>query len=174
MNAAVSGEGVELTPYSPMWPATFDIEKARLDEIFGAGAFLIEHVGSTAVPGLGGKPIIDILVGAPAVEVFDRHIPALVATGYRHVEEFQLAFPQRRFLVKPNGQPGHFNLNAVRYDTPFWHDLIAFRDVLRSDPGIAERYWRLKGALASRFRNDRQAYSNAKTEFIQNALKLRR
>lgn len=174
MNAGVSNEAIELSPYSPMWPVTFDIEKGRLAAIFGADAMLIEHVGSTAVPGLGGKPIIDILVGAPAVEVVDRYIPALVESGYRHVEEFQLAFPQRRFLVKMHGQPGHFNLNAVRYDTPFWNDLIAFRDILRADPGIAERYWRLKGLLATRFRNDRQAYSNAKTEFIQSALKLRR
>ena len=174
MNASVSNEGVELTPYSPMWPVTFDIEKGRLIEVFGPDAVIIEHVGSTAVPGLGGKPIIDILVGAPSVEVFDRYIPALVESGYRHVEEFQRAFPQRRFLVKTHGQPGHFNLNAVKYDTPFWNDLIAFRDILRADPGIAERYWRLKGLLATRFRNDRQAYSNAKTEFIQSALKSRR
>lgn len=173
MNATVS-ETIELTPYSPMWPVTFDIEKGRLTEIFGADAVIIEHVGSTAVPGLGGKPIIDILVGAPSVEVFDRYVPALVETGYKHVEEFKLAFPQRRFLVKTHGQPGHFNMNAVKYDTPFWKDLIAFRDVLRADPVVAERYWRLKGLLATRFRNDRQAYSNAKTEFIQNALKLRR
>ena len=174
MNATVTNETIELTPYSPMWPVTFDIEKARLVEIFGSDAVIIEHVGSTAVPGLGGKPIIDILVGAPAVEVFDRYIPALVETGYKHVEEFQRAFPQRRFLVKTHGQPGYFNLNAVKYDTPFWKDLIAFRDVLRGDPVIAERYWRLKGLLATRFRNDRQAYADAKTEFVQNALKLRK
>jgi GrpB-like predicted nucleotidyltransferase (UPF0157 family) len=171
MNTTVP-EAIELSPYSPMWPVTFDIEKGRLVEIFGSDAVIIEHVGSTAVPGLGGKPIIDILVGAPSVEVFDRYIPALVETGYKHVQEFQVAFPQRRFLVKTHGQPGHFNLNAVRYDTPFWKDLIAFRDGLRADSGVAERYWRLKGLLATRFRNDRQAYSNAKTEFIQSALKM--
>ena len=174
MSAATTPEILELTPYSPMWPVTFDIEKGRLTEIFGADAVIIEHVGSTAVPGLGGKPIIDILVGAPSVELVDRYIPALVESGYRHVEEFQRAFPQRRFLVKTHGMPGHFNLNAVKYDTPFWRDLIAFRDILRADPGIAERYWRLKGLLATRFRNDRQAYADAKTEFIGNALKSRR
>ena len=173
MNASVS-EVIELSPYSPMWPVTFDIERGRLTEILGADAVIIEHVGSTAVPGLGGKPIIDILVGAPAVEVMDRHIPALVETGYRHVEEFMRAFPQRRFLVKTHGMPGHFNLNIAKYDTLFWKDLIAFRDILRADPGIAERYWRLKGLLATRFRTDRQAYADAKTEFIQNALKTRR
>jgi GrpB-like predicted nucleotidyltransferase (UPF0157 family) len=174
MNAAVTPEPLELTPYSPMWPVTFDMEKGRLTEIFGADAMIIEHVGSTAVPGLGGKPVIDILVGAPSVELVDRYIPALVESGYRHVEEFQRAFPQRRFLVKAHGMPGYFNMNAVRYDTPFWKDLILFRDILRSDQVIAERYWRLKGLLSTRFRNDRQAYADNKTEFIQNALKTRR
>ena len=174
MNEAAPPEPLELTPYSPMWPVTFDIEKGRLTEIFGADAVLIEHVGSTAVPGLGGKPVIDILVGAPSVEVFDRYIPALVESGYRHVEEFKHAFPQRRFLVKPQGMPGYFNMQVARYDTPFWKDLLLFRDILRSDPVIAERYWRLKGLLSTRFRNDRQAYSDNKTEFIQNALKTRR
>jgi GrpB-like predicted nucleotidyltransferase (UPF0157 family) len=174
MNAAVPPEPLELTAYSPMWPVAFEIEKGRLAEIFGADAVIVEHVGSTAVPGLGGKPIIDILVGAPSVEVFDRYIPALVESGYRHVEEFQRAFPQRRFLVKAQGMPGYFNMHAVRYDTPFWKDLILFRDILRSEPMIAERYWRLKGLLSTRFRSDRQAYSDNKTEFIQNALKTRR
>ena len=133
MNSAVPPEPLELTAYSPMWPVAFDIEKGRLTEIFGTDAVIIEHVGSTSVPGLGGKPIIDILVGAPSVEVFDRYIPALVESGYRHVEEFQHAFPQRRFLVKAHGMPGYFNMNVTRYDTPFWKDLILFRDILRSD-----------------------------------------
>jgi GrpB-like predicted nucleotidyltransferase (UPF0157 family) len=170
MNAATTPEVVELTAYSPLWPAVFDIEKGRLTEIFGADAVLVEHVGSTAVPGLGAKPVIDILVGAPTLAVVERHIPQLVESGYRYVPEFERAFPQRRFLVKLHGHPGTFHLNAVVYDTPFWKDLIAFRDILREDPGIAERYWRLKGLLAARFRNDREAYANAKSEFVRNAL----
>lgn len=170
MNAAATPEIVELTAYSPLWPAVFDIEKSRLVDIFGADAVLIEHVGSTAVPGMGAKPIIDILLGAPTLAVVDRHIPQLVETGYRHVSEFEHANPDRRFLVKVHGHPGHFQLHAVVYDTPFWKDLLAFRDVLRADPGLAERYWRLKNALAARFRNDRQAYSDARTEFIRNTL----
>jgi GrpB-like predicted nucleotidyltransferase (UPF0157 family) len=173
MNATAS-EPLELTPYSPMWPVAYDIERGRLAEIFGTDAVIVEHVGSTAVPGLGGKAVIDILVGAPSIEVFDRYIPALVESGYRHVEEFQRAFPQRRFLVKAQGMPGYFNMHATKYDTPFWKDLILFRDILRDDPVIRERYWRLKGLLATRFRGDRQAYSDNKTEFIQNALKTRR
>jgi GrpB-like predicted nucleotidyltransferase (UPF0157 family) len=170
MNATTQAEVVELTPYSPMWPVTFDIEKARLTEIFGTDSVLIEHVGSTAVPGLGAKPIIDILLGAPTLAVVERHIPQLVESGYRYVPEFEKAMPQRRYFVKPHGQPGSFALHAVVYDTWFWKDLIEFRDILRRDPMIAERYWRLKGLLQTRFRTDREAYNNGKSEFIRNAL----
>jgi GrpB-like predicted nucleotidyltransferase (UPF0157 family) len=170
MSATGSADPIELTAYSPMWPVTFDIEKGRLGEIFGADSVIIEHVGSTAVPGLGAKPIVDILLGAPTLAVVERHIPQLVETGYRYVPEFEKAMPQRRYLVKPHGQPGHFNLHAVVYDTWFWKDLIEFRDILRRDPVIAERYWRLKGLLQTRFRNDREAYNNGKSEFIRNAL----
>ena len=175
MNAASNvPEIVELTAYSPLWPAVFDIEKGRLTDIFGADTVLIEHVGSTAVPGLGAKPIIDILLGAPNLMVVERHIPQLEESGYRYVPEFERAVPQRRYFVKLQGHPGHFHLHAVVYDTPFWKDLIAFRDILREDPGIAERYWRLKGLLATRFRTDREAYANAKSEFIRNALQRKR
>ena len=172
--SAAAPEPVELSAYSPMWPVTFDIEKGRLTEIFGSDAVLIEHVGSTAVPGMGAKPIVDILLGAPTLAVVERHIPELVETGYRYVPEFERALPQRRFLVKTQGHPGYFHLHAVVYDTPFWHDLLAFRDLLREDPSYAERYWRLKNALAARHRNDREAYANAKSEFIKNAVASRR
>ena len=174
MSSTLPPETVELSAYSPMWPAVFDIERARLLEIFGADAVLVEHVGSTAVPGLGAKPIIDILLGAPTLAVVDRHIPALVETGYRHVQEFDRILPERRYLVKTHGHPGHFHLHAVVYDTPFWKDHLAFRDVLREDPGLAVRYWRLKSALAARHRTDRAAYTEGKAEFIKNALATRK
>jgi GrpB-like predicted nucleotidyltransferase (UPF0157 family) len=170
MNANTPPESVELSAYSPMWPVVFDIEKERLNAIFGTDAVLIEHVGSTAVPGLGAKPVIDILLGAPSLALIERHIPQLVESGYRYVPEFERAIPERRYFTKRDGHPGDFHLHAVVYDTAFWRDLVAFRDLLRTDPGYAERYWRLKTALAARHRNDREAYANAKTDFVRNAL----
>lgn len=170
MSAAAEPDRVEITAYSPLWPAVFEIERDRLVAIFGADAVLIEHIGSTAVPGLGAKPIIDILLGAPTLDVVERHIPALVESGYRYVPEFERSIPGRRYFVKQHGHPGHFHLHAVVYDTQFWRDHIAFRDILRADPGLAERYWRLKTALAARFRNDRAACTDARNEFIRNAL----
>jgi GrpB-like predicted nucleotidyltransferase (UPF0157 family) len=174
MNANQPKETVELSAYSPMWPVTFDIEKRRLEEVFGADRVLVEHIGSTAVPGLGAKPIVDILLGAPTLSVIELHIPGLVESGYRYVPEFERAMPERRYFVKADGHPGYFHLHAVVYDTRFWRDHIDFRDLLRNDPGYAERYWRLKNALAARFRNDREAYTDAKGEFIRTALQRAR
>jgi GrpB-like predicted nucleotidyltransferase (UPF0157 family) len=160
----------ELTPYSPMWPAVFGIERERLAGIFGADAAMIEHIGSTAVPGLGAKPVIDVMLGVPALAIVERRIPALVESGYRYVPEFERAMPQRRYFVKLHGQPGTFHLHAVVLDSPFWNDHLAFRDALRADAALAERYWHLKRRLAARFPNDRAAYTDAKGDFIREVI----
>lgn len=159
-------EPVALSAYSPMWPSIFEIEKERLARIF-QGAAQIEHIGSTAVPGLGAKPIIDILLGTPDLAIVERRIPELVAAGYRYVPEFEKSVPERRYFTKEDGQPGHFHLHAVVLDTPFWKRHLAFRDALRRDPALAERYWKLKQRLASRFVRDRDAYTEAKSAFIR-------
>jgi GrpB-like predicted nucleotidyltransferase (UPF0157 family) len=174
MSDAPPPDVVELTAYSPMWPAVFDIEKGRLTEIFGADTVTIEHIGSTSVPGMGGKPIIDILLGAPALAVVEAHIPGLVESGYRHVPELERSMPNRRYFVKLQGNPGRFNLHAVVQDTPYWKDHLAFRDVLRDDPGLAERYFRLKKNVAVRYRTDRGAQADALGEFIRSAIARRR
>jgi GrpB-like predicted nucleotidyltransferase (UPF0157 family) len=165
-----SPETIELSPYSPMWPAVFDIERGRLLEIFGADGVRIEHIGSTAIPDLGAKPIIDVLLGAAAMAIIDRAIPALEAGGYRYVPEFERSAPNRRYFVKTHGQPGHFHLHAVVAGTTFWNEHIAFRDALRADPLLAEKYWTLKRRLASRHRHDREAYTEAKSTFIRSVL----
>ena len=167
---SLPNDPAELTAYSPMWPAVFDIERERLLQIFGADAVVIEHIGSTAVPGLGAKPIIDVLLGAPVLEIVERVMPQLAADGYRYVPEFEKAFPGRRYFVKPDGQPGHFALHAVVMGSPFWREHLAFRDALRGDAALAEEYWRLKRRLASRHPNDRAAYAEAKATFIRSVV----
>ena len=163
-------QAFDLTPYSPMWPAVFEIEKQRLGAIFGADAVLVEHIGSTAVPGLGARPVIDVMLGAPALAIVERQIPQLVESGYRYVPEFEKAVAQRRYFVKLQGHPGTFHLHAVLIDSPFWRDHLAFRDALRADAALAERYWQLKRRLAARFPNDRAAYGDAKAAFIREAV----
>lgn len=160
----MSEADLDLTPYSPLWPALFDMERRRLLDILGE-AVVIEHVGSTAVPGLGAKPIIDILVGAPDLAVVEMRIPALVEAGYRYVPEFEKAFPERRYFTRLDQPPGRFHVHAVVLDSPFWKRLVAFRDALRANPQAAQKYWRLKQRMA--LRNDRSAYTEGKTDFIR-------
>lgn len=162
-------EPVTLSAYSPMWPAVFEIEKDRLTRILG-DAVLIEHIGSTAVPDLGAKPIIDIMIGTPDLAIIERRIEQLVADGYRYVPEFEKSIPERRYFTKERGYPGHFHVHAVVLDSPFWKRHLAFRDALRADPALAAQYWKLKQQLAGKYRNDRAAYTDAKSAFIRAAV----
>lgn len=158
-----------LTPYSPLWPAVFDLERRRLLEIFNE-AVAVEHIGSTAVPGLGAKPIIDVMLGAPDLALVEARMPALAEEGYRYVPEFEKAMPARRYFTKLDRPPGRFHLQAVTLDSPFWARHLAFRDALRADESLARKYWRLKQHLAARHRDDRAAYAEAKGDFIRAAL----
>ena len=161
-----------LSPYSPLWPATFEMEKRNLLRLLGE-AVLVEHIGSTAVPGLGGHPIIDVMVGTPDLAIVERRIPDLVADGYRYAPEFERAMPQRRYFTRVDGAPGRFQVSAVVLDSPFWKSRLAFRDTLRSDAALADKYWRLKQRLVARFPNDRAAYNDGKSEFIRSAIEGR-
>jgi GrpB-like predicted nucleotidyltransferase (UPF0157 family) len=163
-------ETLELSAYSPMWPAVFDMECVRLDQIFGPGTVVIEHIGSTAIPGLAAKPIIDVMVGAGALEVFEIRTPELQAEGYRYVPEFEKSNPARRYFVKTDGQPGNFNLHAVVLGSVFWREHLAFRDALRANPALVEEYWRIKKRQVLRHPTDRTAYADAKATFIRSVL----
>jgi GrpB-like predicted nucleotidyltransferase (UPF0157 family) len=167
-------ETVELSPYSPLWPAVFDVERERLAAIFVGEQVAIEHIGSTAVPGLGAKPIIDIMVGVGSLAVVEARIALLEAEGYRYVKEFEMAFPERRYFDKREGNPGRFHLHAVPQGGPFWNRQLAFRDALRADPALAERYWKVKQRSAARFPGDRAAYTEGKTDFIRGVLQSAR
>jgi GrpB-like predicted nucleotidyltransferase (UPF0157 family) len=161
---------VVLSAYSPLWPAIFDFERARLQNIFGVDVAVIEHVGSTAVPGMGAKPIIDVMVGVADLAMVERCAAALAEDGYRYVPEFEKSMPQRRYFVKTHGQPGHFQMHAVLLDSAFWKSYLAFRDALRADAALAASYWKLKQRLAARFPNDREAYTDGKSGFIRDVL----
>jgi GrpB-like predicted nucleotidyltransferase (UPF0157 family) len=117
--------------------------------------------GSTAVPGLAAKPIIDILVGADSLAAVEACIPRMVAEGYRYVEEFNVLIPERRYFEKPG-----FHVHAVSHGGDFWLRHLAFRDALRADPFLRHEYESLKRRLAQA-RGDIAAYTDAKTRFIR-------
>lgn len=163
-------EAIEISPWSPMWPVTYDIERERLMRTFGADGAHLEHIGATSIEGVGGRPIIDILLGVPDLSTIERHIPDLVADGYRHVTEIEMSTAQRRFFVKTHGHPGHFHVHAVPLDSPFWKQTLAFRDLLRGSPAVAEQYLQAKRRILTRYPSDRSKYTETKTTFIKSVL----
>ncbi len=165
MNSAASP--VYIASYDPVWPKQFSALAARVLAASGPGARRAEHVGSTAVPGLGAKRVIDLdLVVTAPVELADV-IRRLTAIGYVH--EGDLGIPGREAFRAPVGEPQHHLYVVLEGSTELGRHL-AFRDALRTDPALRDRYAALKRAAATQHRNDRTAYSQAKTAFIANVL----
>jgi GrpB-like predicted nucleotidyltransferase (UPF0157 family) len=165
---------IELAQYSPQWNSLFEAERSVFASVFSPLTFRIEHIGSTAVPGLGAKPIIDVLVGGHSLAEIEARVSAMEALGYQYMAEHEVVFPQRRFFAKPLVRPRQFHLHAVAMDSQFFVEHLLFRDALRADPGLAAEYFALKVDLAARFGNDREGYTDAKTLFIQSAIQRAR
>jgi len=161
---------VNVVPYDPEWPRLFEEEKARILQDIGSNVISVEHMGSTAIPGLAAKPVIDILIGVRSLADAPLFIPPLIAHGYEYVSRYENEMPFRRYLHrKVNGEHTH-HLHMVEPDTDFYRLQLAFRDYLRAHPEDRNEYAALKLWLAEKYRNDRVAYTDAKTDFIQGIL----
>jgi GrpB-like predicted nucleotidyltransferase (UPF0157 family) len=159
---------VIIAPYDPAWPAMFQAERALIEGQLGAyvvGA--IEHVGSTAVPGLSAKPVIDIMVGVASLELSRPALPLLEPLGYCH---FPYKADVMHWLCKPSPELRTHHAHLVPFQSRLWIDRLAFRDSLRADAALRAAYARLKIELAVRYREDREAYTEHKTDFIQRVL----
>ena len=161
---------IELVDYDAAWPAAFAAEAQLLRAALGARALRIEHVGSTAVPGLVAKPVIDIQVSVATLADPAAYDEALGAAGYTHVVHdaaFDRSYP---FFAKPLGWPHthHVHLCVAGSREEARH--LAFRDFLRANPAVARDYVRLKQELAALHGGfdeaARERYSNAKTDFV--------
>ncbi len=157
---------VRLRPYSADWPRLFEAERARLQAAIGWYVLDIQHIGSTSVPGLAAKPILDIGVAVTNFEAAAVCIESLVALGYEYLGE--LGIPRRHYFVKGAPRTHHLHMNEITSDD--WQRTIAFRDYLRRHPEAAQEYADLKHALTVCFPEDREAYTNAKSGFIARIL----
>ena len=160
---------IEIVAYNPAWPSKFEAEAARLRTILPGDLILdIQHYGSTAVPGLDAKPIIDILLATPDLVAARKAFPALLESkGYA----FWADNPgtDRMFFVKglpPSAPHRTHHLHITETGGQLWSQL-AFRDHLCRDPEAARAYGVLKRDLAIRYRTDRDAYTAAKGDFIR-------
>ncbi|MDH2386546.1 GrpB family protein [Bradyrhizobium sp. CER78] len=159
---------IVVSDYDPNWPVLFAQERARIAQALGVFALAIEHVGSTAVPGLPSKPIIDLLVGVPSLEeAKQRCIAPLEALGYIYMPDYASWLPGELFFRKGPPGPWTHHLHVTEPSHPRWEALVVFRDYLRAHPEAARAYADIKRGLAASSKDNIGAYRNGKTAFIQ-------
>ena len=164
-------DAVILVDYDPAWPVRFAAEEQRIRERLGEVAERVDHVGSTSVPGLMAKAIIDIQVSVPDVADAGSYVAPLEELGYVHVPDER--FPTYPFFRYPATGPRTFHLHVAQSGSEEESEHLVFRDRLRADPVVASLYLDLKRDLARRFFADRVAYSNSKGEFVNSVLALK-
>jgi GrpB-like predicted nucleotidyltransferase (UPF0157 family) len=164
MSLGLESGTVRVVPYDPRWAELFAAEADRIRAALGAELPLaLEHMGSTAVPGLAAKPIIDLLGGYPPGAQAERYVEPLVRAGYIHRGEQEI--PGREFFRR--GAPRSYHLHVAVQGGTFWRTHLAFRDALRARPEVRDAYAALKMQLAQRFPRDREAYIEGKTAFVR-------
>jgi len=164
------GEPIVVVPYDTAWPERYQRERDLILDAIGAQLVRIEHIGSTAVPGLGAKPVIDIIASLPTLQDHRQCVGPLRSLGYQHRGE--AGIPGRQFFRKIDPDTGRrtCHLHLVAEADPFFDEHVLFRDFLHAHPAVADEYDRLKRTLATRFGNDRESYTNAKASFISTVL----
>ena len=180
---------IHIEPYNPDWTARYAQEQTKLSECLSAITPQIEHIGSTAVEGLGGKPVIDILVGCPTGCSLDEVVPRLLDAGYCYYACYEDSYKDRRFFARLTGHkaasfasaellpdrsshPPTHHLHVVTHGSVFWKRHLVFRDYLRQHPITRDAYFRMKVKLAKGVWESHNDYAQAKREFIQRIERL--
>ena len=162
------GQTLEIAPYDPKWPIAFAAERERIAGALGALALRIDHNGSTSVPGLAAKPIIDIQVSVRSLQPIEAYASRLAQVGYVHVPHPDDSFCP--FFHRPAAWPHTHHVHVVQVGGAEERRTLAFRDYLREHPVVARQYEELKRGLAQLHSaaefSSRQAYADAKAAFV--------
>ncbi|HEY6337973.1 MAG TPA: GrpB family protein [Candidatus Sulfotelmatobacter sp.] len=161
-------EPIIIQDYDSLWPERFEILRSRISAGLDGLATAIEHIGSTAVPGLAGKPVIDIDVLLKSDANLSLAISRLSDLGYEHRGNLGIA-GREAFQAPLDDFPHHLYVCSPGSQTYERH--IAFRDHLRTHPSDADAYARLKRKLATKFDADREAFTQGKSEFVEEILR---
>jgi GrpB-like predicted nucleotidyltransferase (UPF0157 family) len=162
-------EPIRIVAYDPSWPSRFEEERAALERAIGmwvTGG--IHHVGSTAVPGLDAKPVIDILAGVESLPSSRACFAPLAKLGYLHAPYRE---SEMHWFCKPDPSRRTHHLHLVPTGSRRFREELAFRDLLRARPDVASEYVAVKRRLSGSYENDRGAYTEGKAPFIVEALK---
>ncbi len=165
---------IRILQYDSRWRRIYEEEKAKILGVVGHWVVAIEHIGSTAVPGLGAKPIIDIIAALGRLPDIENCIRPLQSIGYEYLGEYGM--PGRHFLRKPPGDATArtHHLHIVEDESDLWEKHILFRDYLRTHPEVAHKYYDLKKDFANKYGSNRDAYTEAKTSFIESVVRKAR
>ncbi|KOR90284.1 GrpB family protein [Paenibacillus solani] len=159
-------EEVIVDEYNPNWSREFEEEKIKIINALSDLQVVIEHIGSTSIPGLGSKPIIDSMAGVSSLELIDEtYIRNLYDIGYEYVNKPE--FPERLFFRRGQWRAGTHHLHVYKYQGKNWNDNILFRDFLKKNPEIKNEYYTLKKKLAEQYKHDRVGYTDGKADFIK-------
>lgn len=162
---------VAVRPADPRWQRRGDRLREELDVALARWlAAPVEHIGSTAVPGLPAKPVLDLQAAVPDLGCAPAVAEALAGNGWHLVPPELDARPWRRFLVQAAGDVRVAHLHVMAVGSQRWVEQLAFRDALRADPDLRQRYAALKQELAADHADDRERYTAGKTAFLRAAL----
>lgn len=154
-----------LVDYDPRWPAAYAEEKERILAALGNRVLAIEHYGSTSIPGLRAKPIIDILVGIRTEEEWSKCRAPLEALGYDYAEH--AGVPDHYIFGRGRDRSERTHLvHVVEYGSTTWRDSLTFRDALRADPLLATKYQAMKEQAIAQVPEGRSAYTDRKGPFV--------
>jgi len=158
---------VLLVPYDPLWPLEYAAEADRIAHACDDLPIRLEHIGSTAVPGLGARPVIDIAVGIPPNVKRHEYFAALRQLGYEH--RGTDGVPGRDYFVR--GSPRSHHIHLVSWSSDLWNEWLLFRDYLRANPDASREYDGLKRELSATFADEPRKYTEAKGGFVRAALR---
>ncbi|NGZ77669.1 GrpB family protein [Saccharibacillus alkalitolerans] len=164
-------EAVEIKAADPAWERQGEEEAERLGKLLAPyGVREVEHIGSTSVPGLPAKPILDLMAKIPSYDELNAVIERLRQEDWHYVPAELDGHGWRRFFVKVERDRRKCHLHLMQEHEERWDVQLRFRDLMRRRPNAVERYGKLKRELAERYNNDREAYTRAKSEFIESVL----
>lgn len=161
---------VHLLPADPVWPDQAAFLMAELAAALPAAAQLA-HIGSTAVPGLCAKPVLDLMLGLPRLDLIDQaQVAALARLGYAYRPAYEAAIPERRYFVRDAGALPRVHLHGLVHGGRLWQQHLRVRDRLRAEPALRDAYAALKHALAAEHAQDKSAYTAGKAPFMAQLL----
>jgi GrpB-like predicted nucleotidyltransferase (UPF0157 family) len=166
----MADQRVEVVDYDPDWPNRFAEQRAAVEGLLRPWlAAPVEHIGSTAVPGLRAKPVVDMLAPVASLAAARAAVPVLVEAGWWDWPD-DPAGSYRIWFLRPSPEARTHHLHLLEHGEVHQRALLAFRDALRADDGLRQQYSDLKDRLAAEHRDNRNAYTNAKGAFVAEVL----